>query len=180
MRWLTLAAATLIGIAVAIAVWTSVFRPSPAADRLAGVSVAVMGFTINELPGDRHQLNLTVNVTSPSDLDECLGFALDEPFAGRRVEPLGGTCTRPRAGTETVQLVFDRLGEDDLRFPSHTLVWGIPGGRCGPILEVFGVCVVEQAGTAAVELPPPPGVPSFPPFGTIGPLFSFPEFSFAP
>ena len=70
---------------------------------------------------------------------------------------------------------------DDLAFPSHTLVWGIPGGRCGPILEVFGVCVVDQAGTADFELPSKNPLPSFAPFGSFVPLFSFgPYFSFEP
>jgi len=64
----------------------------------------------------------------------------------------------------------------------HTLVWGIQGGRCGPVLEAIGVCVVEQAGTLKVRLPDPPGTPSFPALGSfpLGPLFSFPPFSFDP
>jgi hypothetical protein len=49
-------------------------------------------------------------------------------------------------------------------------VWGIPGGRCGPIREAFGVCVVDQAGTADCDLP---GQNIFPSFGSFGPLISF-------
>lgn len=177
MRLLT----PLIGLAIAVAIgvvaWTNVFRPPPATARLAGVIVGVLGYTIDDLGGDRHRLNLTTTVTSTRDLEECLGFALDEPFAGRRLRPGTGECPRPRAGRQTVRLVFEGLTEDDLRFPSHTLVWGVPGGRCGPILGVLGVCVVEQAGTAAVELPSTQVLPSFGGFGSFGPLgpyFSFP------
>ena len=73
-----------------------------------------------------------------------------------------------------VALVFEHLSDDDLAFPSHTLVWGVPGGRCGPILELFGVCVVDQAGTASVELPSHSELPSFGPIGSFGFLGSFP------
>jgi hypothetical protein len=180
MRLPTLAAAAFLVVVLGVWVWTNVFRPAPAADRLAGVGVAVIGYTIDEDAGNPHRLNLTVSVTSVDDVDECLAFALDEPFAGRRVESADGQCVRPRAGLHQALLVFDRLSDDDRRFPSHTLVWGIPGGRCGPILVAFGVCVVEQAGTASVELPPPPGLPTFKPIGSLGPLFSYPDFSFAP
>lgn len=58
------------------------------------------------------------------------------------------------------------------------LVWGIAGGRCGPILELVGVCVVDQAGTLDLALPRPSGLPTFP-FGSF-PLGSFPLFSFEP
>lgn len=66
-----------------------------------------------------------------------------------------------------------QLTADDLAFPSHTLVWGIPGGRCGPIFEAFGVCVVEQAGTAKLQLPSRSVLPSIGPLGSFFPLFSF-------
>jgi hypothetical protein len=79
-----------------------------------------------------------------------------------------------------VRLAFEHLTDDDLAFPSHTLVWGIPGGRCGPILLLFGVCVVEQAGTADLELPQRNPLPTLFPIGSLGPLFSFPAFSFEP
>jgi hypothetical protein len=56
-----------------------------------------------------------------------------------------------------------------------------PGGRRGPILELFGVCVVEQAGTADFELPRPAGMPSFGPIGSFARFGSFvPLFSFDP
>ena len=64
-----------------------------------------------------------------------------------------------------------------LRFRRHALVWGLPGGRCGPIVAVFGVCVLDGAGTATVELPGDSGLPSFGGFGSFGPIvpiFSFP------
>jgi hypothetical protein len=153
---------------------TNVFRPPPASERLAGVRVEVASYRIEDLPNDVHRLWLTVTITSSRAVDECVGFTLDEPFAGRRVTPATGVCPRPRAGSSDVLLLFEHLSSDDLQFPSHTLVWGIPGGRCGPLLEALGVCVVEQAGTASLELPSNSAFPSFGPFGTIGPLFSFP------
>jgi hypothetical protein len=66
----------------------------------------------------------------------------------------------------------------DLMSPSHTLVWGVQGGRCQLLMQAFGLCVVEQAGTVPVELPPPPGLPSFPPLGSLPPFFE--PFSFEP
>src|SRR5262245_16267588 len=175
---LFLATLPILGL-LGIVLVTNVFRPPPAADRLAGLSVAVTGYTIDDLGGDKHRLNLWVRMTSPAAIDECVAFTLAEPFAGRPLVPNDGVCRRPQAGSITVQLRLDQLTKDDIAIPSHTLVWGIPGGRCGPVLELFGVCVVEQAGTADVQLPPPPGVPSFgpigsfPPFGSFEPLFSF-------
>ena len=171
----------LLGLAVAVVVLGlaalvaagRIFQPAPAATRLAGVAVAVAGYTIDDLGGGKHRLHVQAAITSPRDLDECLGFTLDAPFAGRRLSAADGTCARPRAGREGVELVFDGLTEDDLRFPSHTLVWGIPGGRCGPIFVLFGVCVVEEAGTAALELPPSTVLPSFRGFGSFAPLVSF-------
>jgi hypothetical protein len=180
VRLLTILAAVVVLVGFGIWVWTNAFRPAPASDRLAGVDVAIAGYTIDDLAGGRHRLNLTVTVTSLADVDECLGFTLDAPFAGRRVETADGRCARPRAGAQTVRLAFEQLSEDDLNFPSHTLVWGIPGGRCGPILLLFGVCVVEQAGTADLQLPVRNPLPTFGPIGSLGPLFSFPAFSFEP
>jgi hypothetical protein len=174
MRLLLVVVATVavVGLAWIVAAGT-IFQPASAATRLAGVSVAVAGYTIDDLGGGKHRLHVQAAVTSVRDVDDCLGFTLDEPFAGRRLSAASGTCPRPRTGRQTVELVFEGLTEDDLRFPSHTLVWGIPGGRCGPILLVFGVCVVEQAGTVSFELPAPQVLPSLT-FGTFGPLFSFP------
>jgi hypothetical protein len=156
-------------------VWltTNVFSPAPAEARLAGVRVSVIGHTVEDLADDRHRLNVTVRVTSPRDVAECLGFALDQPFAGRRLEPLSGVCPRPRAGESLVTLTFDKATDDDLLFAEHTVVWGIPGGRCGPILELFGVCVIEQAGTADVVLPDRNPLPTFGPIGSLFPLLSF-------
>jgi len=170
----------IIGL-LGIVLVTNVFRPPPASDRLAGLSVAVTGYTIDDLGGDRHRLDLWVRLTSPAAIDECVAFTLDEPLASRRLVPNDGVCHRPQAGSITVQLRLEQLTKDDLAFPSHTLVWGVPGGRCGPVFELVGVCVVEQAGTAAVELPPPPGTPSFGPIGSFKPFGSFvPIFSFSP
>ena len=170
----------IIGL-LGIVLVTNVFRPPPASDRLAGLSVAVTGYTIDDLGSDRHRLNLWVRMTSPAAIDECVAFTLDQPFASRRLVPNDGVCRRPQAGSITVQLRLDQLSKDDIAFPSHTLVWGVPGGRCGPVLEAFGVCVVEQAGTAAIELPPPPGTPSFGPIGSFKPFGTFvPLFSFSP
>jgi len=158
---------------------TNVFRPPPAADRLAGVHVRVASYWIDDLAAGRRRLKLTVAVTSLRDIDECLGFTLDEPFAGRRMASITGTCVKPRAQSQNVVLTYDGLTEDDLTFASHTLVWGIPGGRCGPLLEVFGVCVVEQAGTADFELPTKNPLPSFKGFGSFEPLFPEPSFDFS-
>jgi hypothetical protein len=165
-----LAVAVLVG-----GIWlsTNVFRPAPAEERLAGVRVSVIGSTIEDLADDRHRLNLTVRMTSPRNIDECVGFALDQPFAGRRLAPLSGVCPRPRSGATSVMLTFDKATDDDLSFPEHTVVWGIPGGRCGPLLELFGVCVVEQAGTADLELPSRNPLPTFGPIGSLFPMFSF-------
>jgi hypothetical protein len=168
-----LLAALVVGVFIAIVLATNVFRPAPAADRLAGVSVAVAGYTIEPQPSDRHELHLTVTLTSARDIDECVGFALDLPFAARRMATASGTCARPRAGSSNVELRY-QLTDDDMTFPSHTLVWGIPGGRCGPVLELFGVCVVDQAGTAKLELPSKSVLPSIGPIGSLFPLFSFP------
>jgi hypothetical protein len=177
MRLVALGGVVLNALAGAVVLGTNVFRPPPARDRLAGVAVAVAGYTVEDLGGGRHRLHLQVAVTGSRDLDECMAFALDEPFAGRRLDVESGTCVRPRNGIQTVALRFEHLSDDDLAFPSHTLVWGVPGGRCGPILELFGVCVVDQAGTASVELPPHSVLPSFGPIGSFGLLGSFPLFS---
>lgn len=167
----------IVGV-IAIILATNVFRPPAAAERLAGVSVFVAGYAIDDLPNDKHRLRLTVNLTSATDIDQCVGFTLDEPFAGRRLEPLSGQCPRPRAGTREVGLTFEKLTSDDLQFPEHTVVWGVPGGRCGVILELFGVCVVEQAGTADLKLPSRNPLPTFGPIGSFGPIV--PLFSFSP
>jgi len=76
-------------------------------------------------------------------------------------------------GTTKIGLTFDKLTSDDLAFPEHTVVWGVPGGRCGIVLEAFGVCVVEQAGTADLRLPSRNPLPTIGTFGPIVPLFSF-------
>jgi hypothetical protein len=178
MRLVIVLAALLAGGLAGFVIVQNVLRPPPAADRLAGVSVSVAGYAIEDLPSDGHRLHLSLAVTSLRDVDECLGFALDEPFAGRRMSAGMVGCVRPRRGTATVPIVYDGLSDDDLAFPSHTIVWGIPGGRCGLILEAFGVCVVEQAGTAALELPTHSVLPSFGLFGSLGPIFAEPSFAF--
>ena len=50
--------------------------------------------------------------------------------------------------------------------------------RCGIVLELVGVCVVDFAGTADFELPSQSVLPSIEPFGSFGPLI--PPFSFDP
>jgi hypothetical protein len=167
-------------LAVALVLGSGVLQPAPAAARLAGVNVSVTGYTIQDLGDRRHRLNLQVRIASQQALEACLAFALDEPFAARKLTRAADSsdCLRPTAGALDVGLAFDRLTDDDLQFPSHTLVWGIDGGRCGPILLAFGVCVVEMAGTAPVELPRRSVLPSFGPIKPIGSLF--PLFSFAP
>ena len=166
----------MIPVAVlAVVIAEGVLRPAPAATRLAGVSVAIAGYTIDDLGNRRHRLNLTVRLSAARTLDECVGFTLDEPFASRRLDVVSGSCARPTAPSRTVALVFERLTDDDLSFPTHTLVWGMPGGRCGIVFEVTGVCVVDQAGSVPLELPAPPGIPTFGPIGSLGPIFTFPS-----
>jgi hypothetical protein len=164
-----------------LALTNTVFAPAPAAERLSGVTVQWVDFHIEDLDEDgRHRLRLTVRIHGDRAIDECVGFALDEPFAGRRLEPASGACPRPVAGDQDVELTFDRLTDSDVSFTSHTIVWGIPGGRCGILLEAVGVCVIDQAGTVPLEFPRPPGQPTFPPLGSF-PLGSFfPFFSFEP
>jgi hypothetical protein len=177
MRLLALLVALVVGFAFGfVVVTTNVFRPPAASDRLSGVHVRVASYSIDNLPNDAHRLHLQVVMTSLRDLDDCLGFTLDEPFAGRRVDAVAGTCIKPRARPQQIALVYEHLTNDDLSFPSHTLVWGIPGGRCGIMLELFGVCVVEQAGTAEFELPSK--TPTFKPFGSFWPLFPQPSYDF--
>ena len=175
---LALAALPIVALGIAIAA-TNVFRPPPAADRLAGVAVSIASVSVEPGTAGRHRLRLSVNLSSARDVDDCVAFALDEPFAGRRLTGPTG-CVRPRAGTRVVALTLDTLTDDDVTFASHTVVWGVAGGRCGPVLEAFGVCVVDQAGTVAVDLPHAAAGPTFGPFGSFGPLFSFPLFSFDP
>lgn len=178
MRLAILATAVVVGALAAVILSNTALAPPPADERLAGVSVAVSGYTIEELGDDRHRLAMTVAVTSERDLDECLAFALDQPFRHRRIDTADGECLRPEGGQHMASLVFDDLTDDDLLFPSHSLVWGVAGGRCGIILELMGVCVVDFAGTADFELPSQNPFPSFEPFGSFGPLV--PLFSFAP
>jgi hypothetical protein len=176
MRLLWLLVGLVVGGFVGFVAIQNVFRPAAATDRLAGVSGAIGGYTISDLQGGRHRLVLSLDITSGRDLGDCVGFTLDEPFAGRRMTAGTGACLRPRRGTMTVPVTYDGLTEDDLRFASHTIVWGIPGGRCGLILEAFGVCVVEQAGTLDLELPSHSVVPTFGPFRSFGPLYPVPSF----
>ena len=121
----------------ALVLSTTAFRPPPAADRLAGVALTVTGHATDDLDNGRHRLRLTVDIASLHDLDVCLGFTLDEPFAGRRMRPVTADCVKPRTGHHTTSLVFDTLTDDDVRFPAHTLVWGIPGGRCGAAVRAI-------------------------------------------
>jgi hypothetical protein len=173
--------AVLVVAAVAIFLTSPVFQPPPAKERLADVSVALDGFQVTDIDETHHTLRLDLEVSAAQDIpDLCLGFALDEPFATRRLrltDPAGG-CLRPAAGTTRASVDFDGLTDIDLMSPSHTLVWGVDGGRCSLPMQAFGVCVVEQAGTVPVELPPPPGLPSFPPLGSLPPFFE--PFSFDP
>ena len=176
---LALAALPIVAVGVAIGA-TNVLRPPPAVDRLAGVAVSIASVSVEPATAGRHRLRLSVNLSSTRDIDDCVAFALDEPFAGRRLTGPAG-CVRPRGGTQVVALTLDTLTDDDVTFASHTIVWGVPGGRCGPLLEAFGVCVVDQAGTVAVERPHAAAGPAIGPFGSFGPLFSFaPLFSFGP
>jgi hypothetical protein len=179
MRLLEVVVALPVAVVVGFIVLTNtVLQPPPASTRLAGVSVAVNGYTISDLGGSRHRLSLGVRVSSIRDLDECLGFTFDEPFGNRRFSDPASGCVRPTAGVTTAQLTFDGLTDDDLAYPAHTLVWGIPGGRCGLIMSALGVCVVEQAGTAAVQLPYNSPFPTIGPLGSLGgPYFTFKPFT---
>lgn len=175
MRLLLVLAALPVAALAAVIAATNVFEPPPARDRLPGVRVAVESVQVDPAVGDRHRLTVAITVMSPRDLDECLAFALDQPFAGRRLTT-SGDCIRPRSVAQSATLVLASATDDDLTYPSHTLVWGVAGGRCGLVLEAFGVCVVDQAGTVPVELPSRSPLPSFIPFGSLEPFFSLPPF----
>jgi hypothetical protein len=152
--------------------------PPPVATRLAGVTVAVGRPVVTDLDGTRHRLALDVTVSSTRDVSDCLAFALDNPFRDRVMPTADGTCLRPHAGTAYATLTFDRLSDDDTTFAAHTLLWGVSGGRCGPLFELLGVCVVDRAGTIRLELPTRSPLPSFGPIGSLVPVFS--GFSFDP
>jgi hypothetical protein len=152
MRLLGLVVAVPVALIVMIMLGNGPFQPAPASTRLAGVSVAVIGFTVTDLGNSHLRLTLGIRVTSIRDLDACLGFALDEPFGNRKISDPPTGCIKPLAAPATAQLTFDGLTDDDLTFPYHTLVWGIPGGRCGLIMTVMRMCVIEQAGTVPVAV----------------------------
>jgi hypothetical protein len=178
MRVLGLLAAFSGVIVIGIfALSNTIFRPAPAADRLAGVTVHWVSFHIEDLDAGKHRLRLTVRLTSDRAIDQCVGFTLDQPFAGRRLERVAGACPKPAVGDQDIELTFEKLTDADVSFTSHTIVWGVPGGRCGILMEAVGVCVVEQAGTVPLEFPRPSGQPTFPPFGSFIPI---PIFSFGP
>jgi hypothetical protein len=170
----------LIVAAVAIFLTSPVFQPPPARDVLAGVSVTLGGFRLTDLGDDKHGIHVDLAVASDRDIDACLAFTLDEPFAGRRMSSADPAvdCIRPTAGSSSVALDYDALTDIDLMSTSHLVVWGVRGGRCQLLMQAFGVCVVDQAGTVPVEFPPPPGLPSFPPIGSLPPIFQ--PFSFDP
>lgn len=158
----------------AVLVVPRLFQPAPAAERLAGVSVSIVRFAMTEPEPDRHALELDIEIASPTDLDVCMGFALDQAFASRRLEAQSsGGCVQPRAGSQVVALALDDLSDTDVQLPSHSLVWGVAGGRCGPVFELIGVCVVEVVDTIAFELPHDPVLPTFGPLGSFFPIFSF-------
>jgi hypothetical protein len=178
MRLGVLAAGLGILVIGAVILGTNALAPAPAGERLAGVEVAVANLAIEDLDEGRHRLRLAVTITSEGDLDECLAFALDQAFAHRRMTTADGACIRPVAGQRIAALVFDGLTDDDLLFPAHTVVWGVPGGRCGIVLELLGICVVDFAGTADLELPSRDVLPSLGPFDSFGPIV--PIFTFEP
>jgi hypothetical protein len=172
--------AVVVVAAVAIFLTSPVFQPPPAKEVLAGVSVALGGFQLTDTGNDKHRVHIDLNVASVRDIDVCLAFALDEPFATRRLKSTdpAANCTRPTAGSTSVSVDLDGLTDIDLMSSSHTVVWGVAGGRCNLVMQAMGVCIVEQAGTVPVEFPPPPGLPSFPPIGSFPPIFQ--PFSFDP
>jgi hypothetical protein len=172
--------AVLAAAAVAIFLTSPIFQPPPAREVLAGVSVALRGFQLTDTGDDKHRVHIDLNVASVRDIDACLAFALDEPFATRRLKATdrAAGCIRPTFGSTSVGVDLDGLTDIDLMSTSHTVVWGVAGGRCNLVMQAMGVCVVEQAGTVPVEFPPPPGLPSFPPIGSFPPIFQ--PFSFDP
>lgn len=178
MRFVVLA--VVVAAAVAIFLTSPVFQPPPAKEVLAGVSVALGGFQLTDAGNDKHRVHIDLNVASVRDIDVCLAFALDEPFATRRLKSTdpAANCIRPTAGSTSVSVDLDGLTDIDLMSTSHLVVWGVAGGRCNLVMQATGVCVVEQAGTVPVEFPPPPGLPSFPPIGSFPPIFQ--PFSFDP
>ncbi len=173
MRLALVAAAALL-LVVAVAFLAT--RPGPAAStELAGVSVSLAGQSVVDLPAGTHRLELVVVVSSGTPKDACLAFALDEPIKGRTVAVAGAGdgCYRPAAGSSRVALSFDALTDDDVLFGSHSLLWGLRGGRCGPILGLLGLCALDVAGTVPLSLPSRAALPSFRPIGSLFPLSSF-------
>jgi hypothetical protein len=154
--------AAVVALLAAALLVPRLLEPPPAAERLAGVSVRILDARIRAVD-DQRTLGVDLVVESPSDLQACLGFALDQPLASRRLRPTDGGCVQPRSGTRRMTLVLDRLTDTDLAFPEHTLVWGVDRGRCGPLFELVGVCVIEAAGTVPLRLPVEPPLPSMPP-----------------
>jgi hypothetical protein len=147
----------------------------PASERLAGVSLLIVKHYLVPGTAGKQDLQVQVVVTSSRDVDDCLAFTLDQPFGNRRmrvIDPVSG-CVRPKAGTTRATVLFDRLSDDDLRYADHTLVWGVSGGKCGVILPLFGICAVDQAGTADLQL----SVKSPLPFPSLGSFVPFPTFS---
>lgn len=173
MRILTAIAA--ISVIVILALLLVGRAGTPAAQRLSGVHVQVT--SVQEVPGTAKmkRLVLGVEVSSDRDIDECLTFALDEPFAQRLFTVPATTtgCLRPRAASLDATITFDRLDDIDAMVPAHKLVWGVTGGKCGLILPLFGVCSVDTAGTVDLNLPVTPQFPTVGPIGTFAPFPTF-------
>lgn len=158
-------------ILAAVLIVPRLFQPAPAAERLAGVTVSIVRFEVIE-EFDASLLVVDVEITSPTDIDVCMGFALDQAFANRRLKEKDDKCVAPRAGSHAFTLLGG-LTDSDISFPSHSLVWGVAGGRCGPLFELIGACVVEFVDTIDLELPHDPVLPTFGPIGSFFPIFSF-------
>jgi hypothetical protein len=167
MRLALLVAAPVLLI-ITVILGAQALAGPPAGERLAGVTVSITGYSLPDGADGEPDLQVQITVASLRSAQDCLAFALDQAFANRAmrvIDPHDG-CIRPTPGRTNATLLFDRLTDDDRQFPSHTIVWGVKGGKCGVVLPLFGVCVVDFAGTVDFELPRPSNLPSFPPLGS--------------
>lgn len=171
-------AIVLAGLAVVLigaGVFVSLPR-TPAKERLAAVTVQLVSSRVTASTGGRKQLVATVYIQSPRTMDECLHFALDEPFAQQTLKVIDhpGGCVRPTAFADRATLVLDPLDDIDTFIPNHAILWGA-GGDCG-WMGFLGLCSVDVVGQVRVRFPVRSVVPTLRPGYTFGPLVPFPTF----
>jgi hypothetical protein len=172
-------AAALFGLAIAL-IGAGIFisLPSaPAKDRLSGVTVTLASSKVATATDGRKQLWADVVVQSIRPVNECLRFALDEPFQNRALDaPLAvDDCVKPDPMAVRVTLRMPSLDEMDTYIPDHEILWGGAGG-CGWMMGIMGMCSVDVVGYVPVKFPVKSLVPTLRPGQTFGPLMPFPTF----